>query len=243
MSTTPRHTKTLSKLHPLALFTHSRLRCASFVFAQGRFVSQLLSYTRSILRISCALWPISTTPRHTKTHSQVHHSHIFTTLASFVFARGRFVSQLLSYTRSIHRILCALRPISTTPRHTKIHSQVHHSYIVGHAAHLLSWHNVGLSRSFCPIHDLFAVFYAHSGQSVLHQGTQRHFPKCTIHTQSATLSVCLAAFVLYMIYSSCLMRSLANEYHTKAHKHFPSARRWIGGPSHPTRMRLCEREQ
>ena len=48
----------LPKLHPLALFTRSRPRCASFVFAGHRFVSQFLSYTRSICRILCTSWPI-----------------------------------------------------------------------------------------------------------------------------------------------------------------------------------------
>ena len=106
---------------------------------------------------------------YTKAHKNTFQSALFTRsqprCASFVFARHRFVSQLLSYTRSIRRILCALWPMSTTPRHTKTLSQVHlHSHAVSHAAHLLSLHKVGLSRSFCHIRDPFAVSYAHSGQ-------------------------------------------------------------------------------
>ena len=131
----------------------------------------------------------------------------------------------------------ALWPMSAPPRHAKIISQVcriHYSYTVSHATHLLSLHDIGLSRSFFRMRDLFAVFYAHTGPEVLHQGIQKYFIKCTahtIHTQSricclCTTLLCLAVFVVCVILSPCLMRTLANDYYTKAHKStFPSCTR------------------
>ena len=107
------------------------------------------------------------TKTHKNTFPNAPHTPFTHSCASFVFAQDRFVSPFLSYTRSIRRILCALWPMSTTPRHTKTLSKphrLHYSYAVGHVAHLLSLHDIGLSRSFCHIRDPFAVSHAHSGQ-------------------------------------------------------------------------------
>ena len=113
----------------------------------------------------------------------------------------------------------------TFPSHTRLH----YSYIVCHAAHLLSLHDIGLSRGFFHIRDSFTVSHAHPDQSSTHHHTNVNVPKCTayaIRTQSTmarilclcTRSVCLAAFVIYMILSPRLMRARANHpppRHTK----------------------------